>query len=491
MKRIGQTNSKQTDHKVLSRRRILKYGLYGTIAGSLSPSLWLSGCGTRSKNNANVILISIDTLRWDHVGCYGYTRNTTPNIDAFAGKNILFENCYIHEPNTCSSHMSMLTGLYPYTHGVEITTSLSPSVMTLTEVLKQNGFTTLGFVRDCGQLFPKCGFARGFDVYLEKRYNAEIQNNVIAKHLEKAKDKKLFLFLHYYDVHSDFRKLPYDSPPPYNNMFYPDYKGDFTGGDEDSFASRYLLKINRHNAFDINKNNSLDLIRLKQDDLKYITALYDGGVAYTDKCLGDMFAMLKQFGLYDNSLIILTSDHGEEFQEHGFMLHDNPYYYEELVRIPMIIKLPGTDTKGKVVNGLVESIDFMPSILDMLNVKDTPVTQGTSFMKLIDNSETQPKDFVFGYSVIPEKRGCRAFIRDRRWKLICKNMQKKNLFKMFDLSKDPLEKTDLMDNTNEVAQQLKARLLDKYTKLEKPAKQQQVPMSPERLEKLKSLGYIE
>lgn len=483
----------QNNLKVISRRKILKYGLYGSIAGSLSPSLWLSGCTGKfkPKEKPNVILISIDTLRWDHVGCYGYPKNTTPNIDAFAKKNVLFEHCYVHEPNTCSSHMSMLTGLYPATHGVNVKTALSPTTKTLAELLKQNGFTTLGFVQACEQLIPKCGFARGFDIYLETHFAAGSHNWFTEKHLEKVRDEKLFLFLHYYDVHSDCTKLPYDSPDPYNKKFCPDYKGDFTGGDGELFASKYLSKINRHNAKDINKNNSLDQIRLKQDDLKYITALYDGGVAYTDKCLGDMFTILKQFGLYDNSLIIVTSDHGEEFQEHGFMLHDNAYYYEELVRVPMIIKLPGTEAKGKVVNGLVESIDFMPSILDMLNIKTPSVTQGKSFMNLIDDSTALSKDFVFGYSVIPEKRGCRAFIRDNRWKLICKNIQKKNLFKMFDLSRDPLERTDLMNEKNNIAIQLKTKLLDKYSKLNKPAEQQQVPMSPQRLEKLKSLGYTQ
>ena len=496
MKKKTHAGSEQIGHNMLSRRRILKYGLYGTIAGSLSPSLWLSGCGnkTRKKEKPNVILISIDTLRWDHVGCYGYPQNTTPNIDAFAEKNILFENCFVQEPNTCSSHMSMLTGLYPYTHGVEIRTALSPSTTTLTEVLKQNGFTTLGFVRACGQLFPKCGFARGFDTYRETPFDAESQNRFVAKRLEKAENKKLFLFLHYYDVHSDFNKLPYESPPPYNKIFYPDYKGNFSGGDGELFASRYLADINTKHYRTLKKNIPSEPFRLKQDDLKYITALYDGGVAYTDKCLGDMFAILKRFGLYDNSLIIVTSDHGEEFQEHDFLLHDNPYYYEELVRVPMIIKLPGTDTKGKVVNGLVESIDFMPSILDMLNVKDAPVTQGTSFMKIIDDSATRSKDFVYGCSVVNEKnihRGLRAFVRNNQFKLLNWNIFNNKNYKMFDLSKDPLEKTDLMDDTNNLAKQLKTRLLDKYMELEKPKKQKEVPMSPERLEKLKSLGYIQ
>jgi arylsulfatase A-like enzyme len=373
----------------------------------------------------------------------------------------------------------MFTGLYPITHGVNRLSKLDESITTLAEVLKAEGYHTLGFVRHCGQLCPEFGFARGFDVYIEKKYRdfiAELQNKFMAKYLKKNKDEKLFVFVHYYDVHSDFKRLPYDSPPPYNRMYYPDYAGDFTGGDGELFASEYLL--------DLNKNK----VRLKQDDLKYITALYDGGVTYTDKYIGELFEILKELELYDKSLIIVTSDHGEEFQEHGGLLHLNPYYYEELVHVPLIIKLPWAATDGKVIRKFVESIDFMPTILGTLGVKNVPKMQGENFMKIIENPDAEWKNSVFGYSVV---KGPRAFVRNSRWKLVAADISKEDKFKVFDLSKDPGEEFDIIGNPQDVTDQLKNELLGRYVKIERLGSQQKVSATPEQLEILKSLGYVE
>jgi choline-sulfatase len=474
-------SSKQFFHESLSRRELLRRGLYGGLAVGLGPSLWVSGCagGKRGKDEFNVIFISIDTLRWDHIGCYGYERNTTANIDAFAAENILFENCYVHEPTTAPSHMSMFTGLYPFTHGVNRFSSLDESITTLAEVLRAEGYRTVGFVRDCGQMRPVFGFDRGFDKYYEKSHRefiAELQNKFMAKHLKKYKDKKVFAFIHYYDVHSDFDKLPYDSPEPYDRMYYPNYSGDFTGGDGKLFASEYLVHVNQ------------DRVGFKEDDLEYITALYDGGVTYTDKYLGELFGILKELGLYETSVIIVTSDHGEEFQEHGWMLHSNPHYYEELVRVPLIMKLPGTPGKGKVVTRPVESIDFMPTILGMVGVKNVPMMHGDNFMRIIEDPEAEWKDTVFGYSVA---KGPRAFVRTERWKLITRNLDGMQDFKLFDLECDQLEKLDVAGNADGVTERLKAKLIDRYAKLKRPGKQKTVPMTVEERERLRSLGYVE
>lgn len=431
-----------------------------------------------SKLTANVILISIDTLRADHLGCYGYKKNTSPNIDEFAAENILFENCFVHEPSTAPSHMSMFTGLYPASHGVNRARTLSKSITTLAEVLKNEGYYTFGFVRQCGQLLPKCGFDRGFDEYIEKdhSYIAGLLNKIIIKNLKKNKSGKFFAFIHYYDVHSDWDKLPYDSPAPYNKMFYPDYKGDFTGGDRELVASKYLSKVNQHH------------FTLKKDDLKYITSLYDGGIAYTDKCLGDLFAALKELGIYESSLIIVTSDHGEEFQEHDFMLHSNPFYHEELIRVPLIVKLPTNNAKPKVVTRLVENIDIMPSILAEVGVKNVPEMQGDNFMRLIHDAEVKWKEFVFGYSA---KHGPRAFVRNKKWKLLTSNLQQQEQFKMFDLSSDPQEKLDIKGNPDDVTDLLKVELLNKYKKIEKAGIQKEIIIKPQELKILKSLGYVE
>jgi len=467
--------------EVLSRRKLLKHGLFSGLTVSLAPSLFLGGCGTKEgqEDNTNVIFISIDTLRADHLGCYGYERNTSFNIDSFAQQNILFKNCFIHEPCTAPSHMSMFTGLYPVTHGVNRFSVLDESITTLAEVLKSEGYRTLGFVRQCGQLCPEFGFARGFDVYIEKNHRdfiAELQNKLMAKYLKKNKDEKLFVFIHYYDVHSDFGRLPYDSPPPYDRMYYPDYAGNFSGGNGEIFASEYLVHLNKNK------------VSLKDDDLRYITSMYDGSVTYTDKYLGELFEILKELELYDKSLIIVTSDHGEEFQEHGWMLHGNPYFYEELVHVPLIIKLPWATTGGKIIENLVESIDFMPTILGTLGIKNVPKMQGENFMRIIESPDAKWKYSVFGYSVA---EGPRAFLRNRRWKLVADNIYKENNFKVFDLSNDPAEEFDIMGNPQDVTDELKRELLGRYVKVERHGSLEKVQATPEQLEILKSLGYVE
>jgi arylsulfatase A-like enzyme len=298
----------------------------------------------------------------------------------------------------------------------------------------------------------------------------------LREYFRRSNDKRLFLFIHYYDVHSDKVRLPYDSPPPYNTMFYPNYKGTFTGGDGKLFASKYLRYVNENN------------IKLKKDDLKYMAALYDGGIAYTDKCIGSLFGILKRMELYDQSLIILTADHGEEFQEHGFVIHSNPWYHEELVRAPLIVKLPGPDAGGKVVPNLVENIDIMPSILSVLGVRNVPDMQGADFMKVVDNSKAAWKDYVFGYSI---KDKDRAFIRTTRWKILTANIHDKQQFKMFDLLNDPAEKSNVMGNPQDITKDLKEKLLAKYARLERPKSQEKVTLTTEEIEKLKSLGYVQ
>ena len=428
----------------------------------------------------NVILISIDTLRADHLGSYGYDRNTSPNIDSFAKNNILFKNSFVQDSWTLPSHMSILTSLYPATHGVKQNKSLDPTITTLSEVLKNEGYLTSGIVQDCIWLYPKYGFNQGFDRYVVKNFNpknpelnAEFQNRFISEYLQKNKKKKKFLFIHYFDVHSDFIKLPYDSPEPYMGMFYPDYSGDFDGGFGDVVATRYL------------KNVNLNRIKIAEDDLKYIVSLYDSGIAYMDNKIGDLFNILRAAGLYENSLIILTSDHGEEFQEHGRMLHNN-LFYDETMHVPLIVKLPGQNNNHREFNSLIESIDIMPSILDFLGVEKKPYMQGESFFSLIDdNGAKEWKENVFAFG-----DNSSAFIRTKRWKLLTDSLLRKGGFKLFDLLEDPMEKFDVKDKYPEVTKNLKNELIAKYKAIQKKTSAKQVILTEEQKEKLKALGYL-
>jgi choline-sulfatase len=448
-----------------------------------------SGCSRfydRSRlDGPNIILISIDALRADHLGCYGYSRNTSPNIDSFTKRNILFKNCYVHEPWTLPSHISMLTSLYTITHGVDKEHALNPVIVTLAEVLEKEGYMTLGFVSAGTWTNAKYGFDQGFKIYHggKRGESGEAKNTLIREYLEKYKEEKLFLFVHYFDVHSDFNQLPYDAPSPFNNLFSNGYSGNFQGGDNGVFASKYLKQVNKNQ------------IKLKEDDLNYIASLYDNGIAYMDKCIGDLFEMLKSMDLFENSLIIVTSDHGEEFQEHGYMLHSNPFYYEEMMHVPLIVKLPKADSKeGKIINNLVESIDIMPTIIDLLEV-EKPKIQGESLAGLI-NGGGKGKEYIFGFGSTGS-----LFIRSDRWKMVNDNGLQEGRFKLFDLHNDPTEHTNLIGKGLEVENKLKRKLSERIEmsmKLRKDLLSQDgerddkdVSLTQEEKEKLRALGYLE
>jgi arylsulfatase A-like enzyme len=241
----------------------------------------------------------------------------------------------------------------------------------------------------------------------------------------------------------------------------------------------------------VNKNQ----IKLKEDDLNYIISLYDNGIAYMDKCIGDLFEMLKSMDLFDNSLIIITADHGEEFQEHGYMLHSNPYYYEEIMHVPLIVKLPKSDNKeGKVISSLVESIDIMPTTLDLLGI-ERPKMQGKSLMELISGSE-QGKEYVFGFGSSGS-----LFIRTDRWKMVNDNGLQKDRFKLFDLHNDPAEQINLIGRELEIEYKLKRKLNEKI-EMSKELREdllsqdgerddKNVSLTQEEKKKLRALGYLE
>jgi len=298
----------------------------------------------------NIILISIDALRPDHMGCYGYHRNTTPNIDKFAQEAVLFKTAFAHEPWTLPSHMSMLTGLYTITHGVY---NLSPRILTLTELLKNAGYRTIASAYSYFMM-PIFGFWRGFDRYMWLQSGdllddplrvAEYQNQRIVEQIKKNQSP-FFAFIHYYDVHSNMEYLPYDAPPPFNRMFTADNGTEFHFRVPNIYASEYLRYIHDNK------------IELSEAERQHIIDLYDNGIAYMDHCIGELFQSLKAMGLYDDTMIIITADHGEEFQEHGGMLHSNPYYYDVLMHVPLIVKLPESSSErtSVTIDSLVEII---------------------------------------------------------------------------------------------------------------------------------------
>jgi arylsulfatase A-like enzyme/Flp pilus assembly protein TadD len=289
----------------------------------------------------NVILISIDTCRADFLSCYGYPRKTTPNIDAIAKKGILFENVIAPVPMTFPSHTSMFTGTIPPAHGVHdnMLYKAEDSLLTLAEILKANGFSTAA-VLAAEVLDSSFGLDQGFDDYYDpevlsledvQRPGNEI-NQIGMGWLGKHKDERFFLFLHYFDPH-----FPYTPPEPFKSSFIRNPQAD-------------------------------------ESSSEYVRDLYAGEVAFADHCISQIVNALKKLDLYDSTLIIITSDHGEMLYEHGELTHSY-WIYQSAIKVPMIIKLPGRK-KPKRIKKIAGIVDIVPTICSLLEIETPSNIQG-------------------------------------------------------------------------------------------------------------------
>ena len=433
----------------------------------------------RPKLEFNIILISLDTLRADHVGAYGYNRNTTPFIDKLAANGILFKNAFAQSPNTAISHATMLTSLQPMVHGVTPEHILGDEFETLAEYLKKKGYKTGGFTTHGSWLTKKMGFAQGFDDFYSNFLSARGINEYVFEFLEKNKENRFFLFVHYYDIHSDYNKLPYDTRTGYDTKFCKDYKGNFTGCKDDLCASTYLEEVNSKGW------------TIPGGDLEYITALYDGGIAYTDHHVNRLFKRLKGLNLFENSLVIITSDHGEEFMEHASVLHTQ--LYNEVMHVPLIIKIPGKK-EHSCIKTPVGVIDIMPTILDLAGIKCKNL-QGKSVLPVITSAKEE-NGFVFSTLCgLGPKLEFNIFVRDKEVGFFTRDKFTK--FEMYNIKTDPNETINIANEKEKkikkreclkkaIAYHQEQKDIKKYFK----HKRRKMRFTKEERERLKSLGYL-
>lgn len=353
-----------------------------------------SGCGSNGKGTGRaVILISIDTLRPDHLGCYGYKRNTSPNIDRFAAQDaLLFTRACAQAPYTLPSHMSMLTGLYPETHGVLMpiredgsgkVSRLSDEVVTLAERFKKQGYVTAAFT-DGLLVDHKYGFDQGFDEYHDKRDNDPRKNGFrrwgkkLREWIDRHSDNDFFLFVHSYDTHS-----PYPAPSPFHDMF----RGSPPAKELPSASLLYARFVTYHNNYPISDYR----------DLQDVVDVYDGCIRYVDNEIGILFQHLKERGLWKKSLIVFTSDHGELFMENGLMIGHGLDGYNELIFVPLLIKLPHSVFSGGRIDHVVESVDIAPTMLNALHLPVPDGVQGQDIMAGVREKNWR-KEYGFGIS---------------------------------------------------------------------------------------------
>lgn len=403
----------------------------------------------------NVILISMDALRWDRTGLSGDKRGLTPNIDAFAEEAVVFHDAVAAASWTLPSHMSVWTGRWPSVHGVTnklkllsqdqmVPTQLSPGIDTFPDLLIRAGWTAAGFTGGAG-VQATYGFGRNFETYLDDRPFAGMDYSMPAAldWLGRNRDKHFFLFLHGYDSHGQ-----YPLPESEIKSVAGDYRGTLNGGIEEQASLREKGLAAIANPGD--KPNLGDI--LSAADTAFLRAVYDRKVRNADQRLGTFLGQLRSMGLLDRSIVVVFSDHGDEFMEHGALDHGTTLY-EEQTHVVMMVRFPGY-TRRQDVKEPVRLIDLFPTVFDALGVQAPAGVDGQSLLPMLRGkpmdlpifSETDYRLFVH---LRMGRRGPRKLVLDLA------DGEKE----LFDLKADPLEMKEMSSSdprtTYEIEQTLR------------------------------------
>ena len=433
----------------------------------------VSVCGCVDRGPArppNVLLISIDTLRADMLGCYGYDRPTSPTLDLLAAAGALYENAFTTSPWTLPAHASLLTGLYPRHHGATTERrALRRGTPTLGEILSKEGFATMAVVNS-HYVGRRYGFGRGFDefVSIEERMSERDPSQVVdtaLAWLSKKREGPFFLFLHDYDVHSDYGALP-----EYEKIFVRPYQGRISG------STQQLLQFGRE-PFELNAS-----------DVEHLIDLYAAGIRQTDAELARLIEHLRATEELDNTLIIVTSDHGEEFLEHGGVLHARTQY-DEVIRIPLILSGPGVPRGRRIVEP-VSINDILPTTLGLVGIPWDGAVDGMDVSQLwrTDASEAARDRILFGEAdQNNEKPDITRSARYGRYKLIYNRLNRQSA--LYDLRADPRERHDVSDAQPEIKRQL-MKALRRFESV-RMAGDRLPAIDEETRRRLEGLGYMQ
>jgi arylsulfatase A-like enzyme len=402
---------------------------------------------------AHLLLISIDTLRADRLGCYGYERGTSPALDAFAEEAVLFEQMYANSCKTASSHMSLFTSVLPTVHKVRNQSGRlgleSPSLpgnrLGLPQVLNQSGYRNSA-VCGGGNLIPDMGFKKGFMGRFESNM-ADVSWHV-GRTLERF-DEVLrnsqpgFVFMHTYQVHG-----PYLPPAPYRDRFAPEPRGvvaDRVRAYQDMPFQKQWQAMNRgaagHPPFWEGKED------FGPEEAGYLSDLYDGEIAYTDDQLSALFEGLRQRGLYDDMIIVVLSDHGEEFFEHGSFEHDQ--LYRESLHVPCLIRLPRGRLGGTRVAGLTSLLDVAPTLYELLALSVPATVQGVSLVPAMLSGRTNNQPVIAERVMFLPHGDYQANLRSQTMSVHfdADMVAGKGTLSAFELTSDPDETRDVFDSS--------------------------------------------
>lgn len=450
------------------RRWLLGIGL----AVLLAALAWAFSKGRGPARPRLILLVSIDTLRADHLGCYGYDRPTSPHLDALAREGVLFEDVSSPSPWTLPAHASLLTGLYPSHHTLKSHERFLPTALpTLAMLLAREGFVTAAVVNS-HNLSSRYGLDRGFQHFryveetAEQREPSRAITDQAVEWLGRYGRGPLFVFVHYYDVHSDYR-----SQPRYERLFVRPYTGRADGTTAQLAAAR-----EGGAAFD-------------EEDAAHLVDLYDAGIRQMDEELERLWAFLRTSGLRADALIAVTSDHGEEFLERGGVLHGRTQF-QEVVRVPLLVVGPGVGA-GRRVTEPISLVDVAPTLLAVAAAPAPAPLDGRSLRPLLEPGghavAARAERPIFGEADHNnEQEDITRMVRQGRYKLHHNRLTK--AFALFDLEADPAERADLSVTRPHMASTLR-RALESFMATE-VAGGSRGPLSPEQIEKLRSLGYV-
>jgi arylsulfatase A-like enzyme len=475
----------------------------------------------------NIVLISIDSLRSDHLGCYGYDKPTSPTIDWLAGQGILFEHSLAHSPWTLPSHVSLLSSLYPSAHGVEsINQKPSENVTLVQEILKRNGYRTAAFTGG-GFVGSSYGFDRGFELFVDQRRGTDRWVSQTLDWVRKVKKEKWFVFMHTFAVHYPYKpnprilKLFTDWTPP-DSTTVEEIAAQITDINDISDDEMRTLMLHRFihgtkifrkhfgSFFDSSGKRSVlfemlhrwSTLPKSEEDVSHIVTCYDSTIREVDEAIKKLVEGLEKLKLLSRTIIIITSDHGEEFLERRWIGHGTSLFSEQ-IHIPLVYyfgkdlhhfpeqMLPGTN------RNLSRQIDFLPSILGLLNIDPPPGIQGINLF----DEEQSSRSLTSMASLIKPETDFLAIQSDSQKILFD---AQKDSFYLYQLTQDRRERHPLImegkinraDSTHEDLKTYQP-LLRTFKNLHRENENIVNTHSPETLvmssklkKQLKALGYI-
>ncbi|MCB1057694.1 MAG: sulfatase [Acidobacteria bacterium] len=460
----------------------------------------------------NVLLLSVDTLRADHLGCYGYPKDTSPRLDRLAAEGIRYQTVWAPAPWTLPSHATMLTGVHAYDLGMRHKSSAIPEAAPhLAVALHDAGYDTAAWVDSSanGYVGAERGFGEGFDEYhhaphakdLTYKYDMAVTADRAIEWLRKRDGSRpFFVFLHTKSVHAlppnqpciDQRCLPYDKPAPYRFHFFPESIATRVWSDpEMGQGQQYLWALNASFL-----DGSRDPRGFPENDLAVLRGGYDDGIFYTDEVFGRLLDTLTELGLYDDTMIVVTADHGEGFLEHNLLMHQE--VYEQLIHVPLIIK-PAGGVPGKTpqetgaelpVVGPAELADVAPTVLSAVGV---PVPEGVGGQPLpLERGAVLAPREIFAYYLFPPTFTYRAFtLRGSDHTLVHHNFGAVETLhpELYSNELDPTQHYPLSDQP-EILERLQKHLRERLARppLYPP---RLVHEDAEALKELKTLGYVD